>query len=46
MEPEMLTSAQTWLVNNQGLLLEYGVNITAALITLLLGYIADRKSVV
>ncbi|MCS3457549.1 mechanosensitive ion channel domain-containing protein [Aeromonas rivuli] len=42
MEPEMLTSAQTWLVNNQGLLLEYGVNITAALITLLLGYIATN----
>ncbi|MGE6101543.1 mechanosensitive ion channel domain-containing protein [Aeromonas salmonicida] len=40
MEPEIITEAQTWLVNNQGLLIEYAVNIAAALITLLVGYIA------
>lgn len=40
MEPEIITEAQTWLVNNQGLLIEYAVNIAAALITLLIGYIA------
>ncbi len=40
MEPEIITEAQTWLVNNQGLLIEYGVNIAAALLTLLVGYIA------
>ncbi|MGL5994606.1 MAG: mechanosensitive ion channel family protein, partial [Aeromonas sobria] len=40
MEPEIITEAQTWLVNNQGLLIEYGVNITAALLTLLVGYLA------
>ena len=40
MEPEIITEAQTWLVNNQGLLIEYAVNITAALLTLLVGYIA------
>jgi len=34
MEPEIITEAQTWLVNNQGLLIEYGVNIAAALLTL------------
>ncbi|MCP3289952.1 mechanosensitive ion channel family protein, partial [Aeromonas hydrophila] len=37
MEPEIITEAQTWLVNNQGLLIEYAVNIAAALITLLVG---------
>ncbi|MFM4957961.1 mechanosensitive ion channel domain-containing protein [Aeromonas veronii] len=40
MEPEIITEAQTWLANNQGLLIEYGVNIAAALLTLLVGYIA------
>lgn len=40
MEPEIITEAQTWLVNNQGLLIEYAVNIAAALLTLLVGYIA------
>ena len=40
MEPEIITEAQTWLVNNQGLLIEYAVNIAVALITLLVGYIA------
>ena len=29
MEPEIITEAQTWLVNNQGLLIEYAVNIAA-----------------
>ena len=40
MEPEIITEAQTWLVNNQGLIIEYAVNIAAALLTLLIGYIA------
>jgi len=40
MEPEIITEAQTWLVNNQSLIIEYAVNITAALLTLLVGYIA------
>ncbi|QFI56424.1 mechanosensitive ion channel domain-containing protein [Aeromonas simiae] len=40
MEPEILNQAQTWLVQNQGLIIEYCVNIAAALLTLLLGYIA------
>ena len=35
MEPEIITEAQTWLVNNQGLIIEYAVNIAAALLTLL-----------
>ena len=37
MEPEIITEAQTWLVNNQGLIIEYAVNIAAALLTLLDG---------
>ena len=40
MEPEILNEAQTWLQNNQTLIIEYGVNIAAALLTLLLGYFA------
>ena len=36
----IITEAQTWLTNNQGLIIEYAVNIAAALITLLVGYIA------
>ena len=40
MEPEIITEAQTCLVNNQGLIIEYAVNIAAALLTLLIGYIA------
>ncbi|MGL5036358.1 MAG: mechanosensitive ion channel domain-containing protein [Aeromonas sp.] len=40
MELEVITGAHAWLVNNQGLLIEYGVNIAAALLTLLIGYIA------
>ncbi|MEG0008593.1 MAG: mechanosensitive ion channel [Aeromonas sp.] len=40
MEPEIITEAQTWLANNQGLIIEYAVNIAAALLTLLVGYIA------
>ena len=32
MEPEIITEAQTWLTNNQGLIIEYAVNIAAALI--------------
>ena len=42
MEPEIITEAQTWLVNNQGLIIEYAVNIAAALLTLLVGYIAAK----
>lgn len=40
METEIITDAHSWLVNNQGLLIEYAVNIAAALLTLVLGYFA------
>ncbi len=40
METEILDNATHWLTNNQTLLIEYGVNITAALLTLLIGWFA------
>ncbi|MFC3912939.1 mechanosensitive ion channel domain-containing protein [Pseudaeromonas sharmana] len=40
MEPEILTDATHWLSNNQALIIEYSVNIAAALLTLLLGWFA------
>ncbi|MGL5948315.1 MAG: mechanosensitive ion channel domain-containing protein [Aeromonas sp.] len=40
MEPKIINDAQNWLINNQGILIEYAVNITAALLTLILGYFA------
>ncbi|WP_258224783.1 mechanosensitive ion channel family protein, partial [Aeromonas sp. HMWF014] len=40
MEPEIITEAHTWLVNNQDRLIDYAVNMAAALVTLLVGYIA------
>jgi small conductance mechanosensitive channel len=40
MEPEIINQAQSWLVHNQGLIIEYAVNIAAALLTLLVGYFA------
>jgi small conductance mechanosensitive channel len=38
METEMLDNATHWLTNNQTLLIEYGVNIAAALLTLCIGW--------
>ncbi|PSJ45287.1 mechanosensitive ion channel protein [Zobellella endophytica] len=35
-----LEEAQSWIVNNQGLIIEYAVNIAAALLTLIIGFIA------
>lgn len=37
---DMLNEAQSWIVNNQGLIIEYSVNIAAALLTLLIGFMA------
>ncbi|GAA4494140.1 mechanosensitive ion channel domain-containing protein [Pseudaeromonas paramecii] len=38
METEILTDATHWLASNQGLFIEYAVNIAAALITLVVGW--------
>lgn len=38
METEILTDATHWLTSNQGLFIEYAVNIAAALITLVVGW--------
>ncbi|MGL4206541.1 MAG: mechanosensitive ion channel domain-containing protein [Aeromonadaceae bacterium] len=38
MDTEIIDNATHWLTNNQTLLIEYGVNITAALLTLLVGW--------
>ncbi|MGO4999643.1 small-conductance mechanosensitive channel MscS [Oceanisphaera sp. W20_SRM_FM3] len=40
--PEMITQAQSWLLNNQSLLIGYGVNIAAAIIILTIGFIVVR----
>ena len=40
METEILNNATGWLTNNQGLIIEYAVNLTAALLTLVVGYFA------
>ncbi len=40
METEILDTATDWLTNNQGLIIEYAVNLSAALLTLVIGYIA------
>ncbi len=40
METEIIDNATHWLTNNQTLLIEYGVNIAAALLTLLIGWFA------
>ncbi|MBL1376146.1 small-conductance mechanosensitive channel MscS [Zobellella iuensis] len=37
---DMLNEAQSWILNNQGLLIEYSVNIAAALLTLIIGFMA------
>ena len=38
LSPEVINQAQGWLVNNQSLLIGYGVNIVAAIITLTVGF--------
>ena len=40
MEPAIINDATHWLTNNQGLIIEYSVNIAAALFTLLIGWFA------
>lgn len=40
METEILDNATNWLVHNQTLIIEYAVNIAAALMTLLIGWFA------
>lgn len=37
---DFIEEAQSWMINNQGLLIEYAVNIAAALLTLIIGFIA------
>ncbi len=39
---DMISESQSWLQNNQGMLIEYGVNIAAAILTLLIGFIAAK----
>ncbi|ART82628.1 mechanosensitive ion channel protein [Oceanisphaera profunda] len=40
--PEVINQAQSWIINNQSLLLSYGVNIVAAIITLTIGFMLVR----
>ena len=40
METELIDNATNWLTTNQTLLIEYGVNIAAALLTLVIGWLA------
>ncbi|WP_319784385.1 small-conductance mechanosensitive channel MscS [Oceanisphaera sp. IT1-181] len=42
MTPEVINQAQSWIINNQSLLLSYGVNIVAAIITLMIGFMLVR----
>ncbi|MBM7456333.1 small conductance mechanosensitive channel [Oceanisphaera litoralis] len=37
---DILNQAQSWILNNQELLIKYAVNITAALLTLIIGFMA------
>jgi small conductance mechanosensitive channel len=37
---DFIEEAQSWVINNQGLIIEYAVNIAAALLTLIIGFIA------
>ena len=36
--PDAIHQAQGWLINNQSLLISYGVNIVAAIVTLVIGF--------
>lgn len=40
--PEVINQAQSWIINNQSLLLSYAVNIVAAIITLTIGFMLVR----
>ncbi|WP_408646011.1 small-conductance mechanosensitive channel MscS [Zobellella maritima] len=40
MNADFLNDAQSWIVNNQGLIIEYAVNLTAAILTLMIGFMA------
>ncbi len=37
---DILNQAQSWILNNQELLIKYAVNITAAILTLIIGFMA------
>ncbi|MFP2769134.1 small-conductance mechanosensitive channel MscS [Oceanisphaera sp. KMM 10153] len=37
---DILNQAQSWILNNQELLIKYAVNITAAMLTLIIGFMA------
>ncbi|GAA3543774.1 mechanosensitive ion channel [Zobellella aerophila] len=39
---DVINNMQSWIVNNQGLLIEYAVNITAALLTLIIGFMVAK----
>lgn len=42
MDTALVHNATSWLVNNQSLIIQYAVNLTAALITLIIGWIFAR----
>ena len=42
MEPEILSQSVQWLENNQGLFIEYAVNIASAVLTLMIGIFIAR----
>ncbi|WP_344958884.1 small-conductance mechanosensitive channel MscS [Zobellella aerophila] len=42
MNTDVINNMQSWIVNNQGLLIEYAVNITAALLTLIIGFMVAK----
>lgn len=40
LSPDIVNQAQSWISNNQELIIHYAVNITAAILTLVVGFIA------
>ncbi|GGB41838.1 mechanosensitive ion channel protein [Oceanisphaera marina] len=40
LSPDIVNQAQSWISNNQELIIHYAVNITAAILTLVIGFIA------
>lgn len=42
MDTALVHNATSWLVNNQSLIIQYAVNLTAALITLIIGWLFAR----
>ncbi|WP_417617214.1 small-conductance mechanosensitive channel MscS [Oceanisphaera sp.] len=39
LSPDIVNQAQSWISNNQDLIIQYAVNITAAILTLVIGFI-------